>query len=240
MRQIETTVTYFATEGRTNLPECVRLSFEAALAHGVEKIVIFTVRGQGVAYALDNFCNKPEYEHIKIIAVTFPQGFGGTPEKPDPSIAFPKDQRDRLRSLDVPVIKAHMPFEPIQTQYNNRGLLAQDLSIVGNALNIFCGSMSLCIQGVLMACDAGEVYAGEPVVVLTSDTALIVQASTTSRFLTDLIVRQLICKPAFLTIGKREKGLHTAEDTPVGNIIEGSTSHQLLDAEIDDLSETDD
>jgi hypothetical protein len=45
--------------------------------------------------------------------------------------------------------------------------LAQDLSIVGNALNIFCGSISLCVQAVLMACDAGEVEIGEHVVVMT-------------------------------------------------------------------------
>ena len=88
-----------------------------------------------------------------------------------------------------------------------------------------------------MACDAGEVAMGEPVVVLTSDTSLIVHASTTANFLTDLIVRQLVCKPAFLTIGKKERGLDEPVDTPVGNVIEAQVSSKELGSESDITSE---
>ena len=236
MKQVQSAVTYFAKEGRDNLSECVRLSFEAAVTHGIEKLVIFTARGQGVRFALDNFMSRQEYAHMKVIAVTFPQAFGGTSEIPDPTSKFSKQEHAVLENAGIRVVKAHMPFEPIRAQYDNRGLLAQDLSIVGNALNIFCGSMSLCIQGVLMACDAGEVTMGEPVVVLTSATSLIVHASTTANFLTDLIVRQLICKPAFLTIGKKERGLDEPVDTPEGNLLQGGAPKQL-DSETDIASE---
>lgn len=207
MNQVQSRITYFAEEGRVNLPECLRLSFEAAISHGIEKLVIFTNRGQGITLALEQYLHEERYKQVRVIAVTFPQGFGGTDDNPDPTAKFTKDERDELRAHGIPVVKAHLPFEPIQAQYANRGVLAQDLSIVGNALNIFCGSMSLCIQGVLMTCDAGEVNSGEPVVVMTSDTSLIVQASTTARFLNDLIVREMVCKPAFLTIGKNERHL---------------------------------
>jgi hypothetical protein len=107
--------------------------------------------------------------------------------------------------MGISLVRAHLPFDAISTQYQQHGVLAQDLSIVGNALNIFCGSMSVCVQAVLMACDAGAVEIGEHVVVMTSDTSLIVRAAPTARLLTDLIVRQIICKPAFLTVAKAEK-----------------------------------
>lgn len=212
MKQVQTTVTYFAREGRENLPECLRLSFEAAVAHALDTIVIFTAFGAGVTAALQDFKSIPEYSHIKIVAVTFPVGFGVTSEGKEAPPQFPESEIRRYGDIGVPFVRAHMPFEPIQTYHRDRGILAQDLSIVGNALGIFGGSMSLCVQAVLMACDAGEISPGEHVVVLTSDTSLIVRAAPTSRFLSDLIIRQLICKPAFLTIGKKEKGI----DTPVG------------------------
>jgi hypothetical protein len=98
-----------------------------------------------------------------------------------------------------------MPFDPIRTQFSGHGVLGQDFSLIGNALRIFCGSMSLCVQAVLMASDAGHVALGEHVIAMTSDTSILVRAAGTSRFLTDLIVREIICKPVLLTIGKSEK-----------------------------------
>jgi hypothetical protein len=56
-----------------------------------------------------------------------------------------------------------------------------------------------------MASDAGLVGLGEHVIAMTSDTSILVRAAATERFLTDLIVREIICKPVLLTIGKSEK-----------------------------------
>jgi hypothetical protein len=46
---------------------------------------------------------------------------------------------------------------------------------------------------------------------MTSDTSILVRAAGTERFLTDLIVREIICKPVLLTIGKSEKPSVTIE-----------------------------
>ena len=79
--------------------------------------------------------------------------------------------------------------------------------------------MSLCVQAVLMASDAGYVSLGEHVIAMTSDTSILVRAAGTSRFLTDLIVREILCKPVLLTIGKSEKAQsaleNSAEKSPV-------------------------
>ncbi|HEY6770409.1 MAG TPA: hypothetical protein VI386_37170, partial [Candidatus Sulfotelmatobacter sp.] len=51
------------------------------------------------------------------------------------------------QGMGIPLVRAHLPFDAISTQYQHHGVLAENLGIVGNALNIFCGSMSLCVQG---------------------------------------------------------------------------------------------
>jgi hypothetical protein len=64
-----------------------------------------------------------------------------------------------------------------------------------------------------MASDAGYVSLGEHVIAMTSDTSILVRAAGTSRFLTDLIVREILCKPVLLTIGKSEKAEAALEDS---------------------------
>ena len=64
--------------------------------------------------------------------------------------------------------------------------------------------MALCVQAITMACDAGEVEIGEHVIALTSDTAILAQASNTDRMLGELIVREILCKAAVLTISRNE------------------------------------
>lgn len=205
MNQVTETIAYFPQEGRKNLSECLRLSFETALQYELDKIIIFTGVGDGLQEAIDKFLSQECYSQIKLVGVTFAQGFEVRINDEKTAPIFPDERKVAFANRGIQIVRAHLPFDPISTQYQQHGVLAQDMSIVGNALNIFCGSMSLCIQAVLMACDAGAVEIGEHVVVMTSDTSLLVRAAPTSRLLTDLVVRQIICKPAFLTVTKAEK-----------------------------------
>lgn len=195
---------YFLQEGKANIARCLQATFAAAHAHQVQKIIIFTSAGQGVLTALDEYCSKEQYSHIQLIAVTFPSQSEFTTGNPaDYSIS--EDTQRILDSKNVPIVRAHLPFHPIRTHYEGHGVLGQDFGLIGNALRIFGGSMSLCVQAVLMASDAGLVQLGEHVLAMTSDTSILVRAAGTARFLTDLIVREVICKPVLLTIGKAEK-----------------------------------
>lgn len=204
-------VEYFFEEGKTNLVECMRVAFDAATRRQVKTIVVFTGIGEGPKLALRDFCSQRCYEGIRIVAVTFPRGKYR-------DIEISEENREFLKLHHVPVIRAHLPFDPINAHFKNHGILGQDLTLIGNALSIFCGSMSLCVQAAIMACDAGEVELGEHVIAMTSDTAILVRAAPTARLLTDLIVREILCKPLSLTIGKKEKSLVPAETGP---IIEG-------------------
>ena len=205
MSFVTESITYFTQEGQENLSDCLRLSFSAAKQYGLGKVIIFTGVGNGIQSAIEDFADQPDYSQIQIVGVTFPLGFERHQDGKLAPHVFPHERKEEFSKRGIPLVRAHLPFNPISMQYKNTGVLAQDLGIVGNALNIFCGSMSLCVQAVMIACDAGEVEVGEHVVVMTSDTSLLVRAAPTARLLTDLIVRQIICKPAFLTIAKTEK-----------------------------------
>jgi uncharacterized protein len=201
---------YFMQEGKENLARCLQATFAAALAHRVGKVVIFTSAGRGVLMALDEYRSQEKYSHIELVAVTFPSQSQFTAGDPSEH-CIPASVLETLRERGVPVVRAHLPFDPIRTHYVGQGVLGQDFGLIGNALRIFGGSMSLCVQAVLMASDAGLLELAEHVIAMTSDTAILVRAAGTERFLTDLIVREIICKPVLLTIGKSEKPSVTIE-----------------------------
>jgi hypothetical protein len=210
--------TYFWHEGKSNLHACLQIAFEAAKKHEVKKIVIFTGTGDGIRAASENYLSQEQYADIRIVAVTFPHG-----HKYD----IPDTDSKWIASQNIPLVRAHLPFDPIKAQYQGYGVLGHDFSLLGNLLTIFGGSMSLCVQAVLMACDAGIVRKGEHVISLTSDTAILVRSAPTSHLLTDFIVREIFCKSVVMDISKKETiELPTATETPEldanpTNLIEG-------------------
>jgi hypothetical protein len=203
---------YFLQEGKENIRRCLQATFEAAAAHNIKKVIIFTSAGLGVKMAIEDYRSQERFAEIKLIAVTFPSQTQFS--KGDPcEYTIPTDICEFLAGQNVPIVRAHLPFDPILPHYKGHGVLGQDFSLIGNALRIFCGSMSLCVQAVLMASDAGHVVLGEHVIAMTSDTSILVRAAGTSNFLRDLIVREIICKPVLLTIGKSEKAEYSLEDS---------------------------
>ena len=216
-KQFTISTTYFLQEGRENLLRTLRLAFRAALDHKIGKIVIFTAQGRGAQLAADEFLTKPEYDQMRLIAVTFPTGKTFTnKERQEIKVEIPPAVIDSLRNraIPIPVVRAHLPFDPISSPYRDRGALAQELSLVGDALNTFGGGMSLCVQAILMACDAGEIEVGEHVVSLASDCAILAQATSTRRMLRELTIREIICKPAILSITRGETADSTLPERP--------------------------
>jgi hypothetical protein len=216
---ISASIEYFFHEGKENLYDCLRIAFETAARRNVRTIVIFTAVGVGPKIALEKFCSLPEYQGIKIIAVTFPYGqkFVGYEDRPEATQISPEDMR-LFKDNGVPVVRAHLPFNPIHAHQKGHSAPGEDLTLIGNTLNIFCGSMGLCVQASLIACDAGEVELGEHIIALTSDTAILARVAPTERFLADFIVREILCKPMSLTISKREGRLAV----PVQMTLEGT------------------
>jgi len=85
--------------------------------------------------------------------------------------------------------------------------------------------MSLCVQAVTLACDAGYLEQGEHVISMTSDTAILAMATVTRKMLSELVVREILCKPVILTIGRKEQqALKAREGTPQ---LEAAAQHKL-------------
>ncbi|HEX4155925.1 MAG TPA: hypothetical protein VHY48_09955 [Acidobacteriaceae bacterium] len=199
-------ITYFLEEGQANLSECMKIAFGAAVRHNINRIVIFTSRGRGLRIAAEEFCSRPEYRGIDVIGVRFPAGKRFTDKANNPvDVDISVEDRAFFSQRNIPIVRANLPFDSVWAHYPGEGSLGQDLSLVRSALNVFGGSMSLCIQAILMACDAGEIDEGEHVIALTSDTAILARSSATMHFLTEFIVREVLCKPAILTVVKREE-----------------------------------
>ncbi|MGC2638312.1 MAG: hypothetical protein WA294_14105, partial [Acidobacteriaceae bacterium] len=106
--------TYFLQEGRENLPECLKVAFQAAAQQNISKIVIFTAYGEGVRRALTDFCSRSEYRHIKLVAVTFPAGrVFKNADGDEVSVQIADDVTAMMQERGVPLVRAHLPFDPI-------------------------------------------------------------------------------------------------------------------------------
>jgi hypothetical protein len=206
--------TYFLQEGRENLEECLKVAFQAAQQHSVGKIIIFTARGEGVQVALRDFRPQPQYAHIQLVAVTFPADkyFTDSEKKPI-TVEIPDDVLSQFSANKVPVVRAHLPFDSVEPSAAQKTQVGRGYSLVGEALNMFCGSMSLCVQAITLACDAGHIEPREHVISLTSDTAILASAAVTRKMLSRLVIREVLCKPAILTIGRSETSPMVLEGT---------------------------
>ncbi|HWZ44672.1 MAG TPA: hypothetical protein VNW97_14445 [Candidatus Saccharimonadales bacterium] len=218
---------YFLQEGKTNLSECLEVAFRSAVHYKIKKLVIFTSEGLGVRKSVEEFLPLEKFREIKIIAVTFPAG-KKFKDKDNRIFAAGISDSDRalFQSQNIPVLRAHLPFDSVQATWKHHGVLGQDLSLVGDALCMFGGSMSLCVQAVAIACDSGEVAEGEHVIALTSDTAILAQSAPTTRILCDLVIREILCKPAIYSIGRGESASQLKMELDTKKL-DGSTADAL-------------
>ena len=197
--------TYFLQEGRENLDECLRVSFQAAKHQNIGTIVIFTAKGDGIKKALEEYCSQPDYEHIRLVGVSFPAGkvFRDS-ENRSFTVAVSTEDKQLFAEKGIPIVTAHFPFDGLRPAGNHPEPLARDLRLIADALNMFSGSMSLCVQSVTLACDAGHVQIGDHIIAMTADTAILATATVTSNMLSDLVVREVLCKPVIMDIARKE------------------------------------
>jgi hypothetical protein len=229
-KQFISPTVYFLQEGKENLRECLKVAFQSAKQQNVSKIIIFTAKGEGVRIAVESHLSQEEFSKIKVVAVAFPHGKVFTDkDKKTIEVEISPEDLQLFRKHNIPVVRAHLPFDSITPFFKSSGMLGQDLSLVSEALGIFGGSMALCVQAITMACDAGEVEIGEHVIALTSDTAILAQASNTDRMLGELIVREVLCKAAVLTVSRREQ----SEKMPGQLSLEMGSASKILPAPIE-------
>ncbi len=224
---------YFVGEGRAHMQMCLETTFEWCAKNHVSKAVIFTATGDGPLYAVKNLLPRPDLSGVRVIAVTPPFGrvYREDPRKKDSPLVRAGIQpamKQLLSGFGVPVIAAQLPFKEVHGGQNEQR--SSEWTKVSQALSILGGGFPLCVQAVLVACDAGEVEPGERVAALTADTSVIVLSSRTETFLSQregLLIEHILCRPGRYDISKAEHEWlprmwrTEIEPSPAGALTEG-------------------
>jgi hypothetical protein len=193
MTKLESTTSYFLAEGKTNLTECLRLSFLRASQAGIRTIVMFTLNGAGVEIACNEFLSDARYRNQRIVAVSFP--FGAVPSA---ALEMPESRMELFKRFDITLLRSVSPLDGALASNNRQN------NLVRKTLEIFSGGTALCIWGILAACDAGVIPFGEHVIGCCADTSLVAKATPTAQFLSAFAVREFVCKPLIQNISKGE------------------------------------
>ena len=192
MKKLESTTTYFLSEGKSNLNECLRLSFLRAAQSGIQTIVIFTLNGAGVEIACNEFLSDTRYRDQRIVAVSFP--FGTVPPS---ALEMPESRMELFKKFDIPLLRSVSPLDDAHVSNSRQNLIRK-------TLEIFSGGTALCIWGILAACDAGVIPFGEHVIGCCADTSLVAKATPSAQFLSAFAVREFVCKPLIQNVSKGE------------------------------------
>lgn len=198
--QTSQSILYFEEEGRSNLPQVLRV-VKRVFGKRPDlkdcKIVFFTAIGEGPALA---FNILREYDP-KIIAVTLPPDFSVKrgDERLYPRI--PEKLQAFFTGVGIKVITGRMPFDAMKGADAHN----QQMQLIRDVLSLFGGGFSVCVQAVLQACDHGLVDQGEKVVAIAGDCAAVMTASMTKNFLSKeqgLSINEILCKARTLTIAR--------------------------------------
>lgn len=210
--------TYFDVEGRASMEQCIQLAADWCVSKKIQTMVIFSGTGEGPHYAATKLLPQALYSGLRVVAVTPPYGrpFRIDPRDPQSPLVhsgIKKAMRDDLAALQVDIVSAHMPFKE-RYDGNER---TSEWTRVAESFGVLGGGFALCIQAILVACDAGFVQHGERVVALTADTAIEALACRTESFLSPLeglLVGHVVCRPARYNISKRIHETIKVPDVP--------------------------
>jgi hypothetical protein len=220
----------------------------------VKIMVIFTSTGEGPCKALDEYLSQDAFMGIHVIAVSPPvnkqyRGAAGEPVR----AGIVGDRFRKLQDAKVPIVSARLPFrsiiahpDPVTPPPESAGHLIvppapnlDTMHAVDRALGIFGGGISLCIQAVLMACDAGAVTLADRVVAMSADTAIVARACQSESFLsphTGLLIEHIVCRPRIFAISKRH---HYLTQTWVDDAMDDAVDDEEGDEEGDEDDEAD-
>lgn len=191
---------YFSAQGKVNLEKTVELVARRALNLHLNHIVVFAGDGRGVFLLHEVLQRKRRRLRPQIVAVTFPYKTTFVTRSQDgTTIEFTPPTSDqatkgRLDELGITLVRGALPLWEIVLP----GTTDDKVRAIEASLSLFSGGMSLCVQGILMACDAGCIEPGEEVIGMAADTAIVASAAQT-RWLfhptKGLEVKEIICMP---------------------------------------------
>ncbi len=182
MSDVERKIVYFEKPGPTNTEETLRLAAEEAARRGIGKIVLASTKGATARRAATRFAGSD----VKLVVVPHQFGFTET-QLFSPELVSELEQQGH---------RVHFGTMLFHTDGLYGSGSAEAMAMV---LRTVCQGLKVCVEVVLMACDAGLIARGEEVIVVSgtrrgADTAVLAIAST-SQQLHDLHITEILCKP---------------------------------------------
>ena len=180
---MEEKIVYFDEGGKRNTDETLRLALERAQARGINKIVLASTVGDTARLAAQRFAGSG----IKLVVVPHQHGFRQAGQRF--SVELVKELESQGHSVHFGTMLFHT-----DELYGT-----PTPQVMATLLRTFCQGMKVCVEIILMATDGGHVLPGEMVIAVAgtgrgSDTAVVAVAAS-SRFLSDLHLTEIICKP---------------------------------------------
>jgi len=181
---------YFEKPGPKNTKDTLVAVSKRAKELGIKTVVLATTKGDTAFEALDVF--GPE---IQIVAVTHWTGYRGPNDQ-----ELSQEKRGELQSKGCAVFTGQHAFSGVGRSVREKFGTYQLGEIIANALKVFGEGTKVAIEVSLMAADAGMVRTGEDAIAIGgtgtgADTALVLQPVNSNKFF-DLVVKEIICKPA--------------------------------------------
>lgn len=175
-------IIYFEKPGKDNTGDVLQLVRERAQTRGIKKVVVASTRGDTARAVAESF----EGTGLHLVVIPWQYGFRDTQP-------FPQELVAELQGKGYRVHFGTMLFH------------TEDLygistpQVMANLLRIFGQGIKVCVEIILMACDAGCIEIDEKVIAVAgsgagADTAIVATASSSTR-MKGLRVHEIICKP---------------------------------------------
>lgn len=181
----------FASPGKENTPEVLRIVKERAEQLGIKKILVSSTTGVTALAAVEAL------KGLQVIIVTHETGLG------EPNMnEFPEDIRRQIQEKGGTVITVTHAFGGLSMAMRKKFNTHVIGDIIANTLRIFGQGMKVACEIILMAADAGVVRTDEQVISMGGtnsgvDTAIVCKPVNAQRFF-DLRIQEILCKPHFV------------------------------------------
>ncbi len=180
---------YFPKPGPDNTDFCVEIVKKIIKDEGLRHLVVASTFGDtGLKFAK----SLKEIEDLNLVVVTHNVGF-----KEPGILELSTERREELLSLGAKVYTGTMVFRSLGASikglfhYSQEAIIAQTLRLLGQGVKV-------CVEIVLMACDAGLIPPEDVLAVAGTargaDTVCLIKAGPSNMFF-NLKIREIIAKP---------------------------------------------
>ena len=178
----------FAKAGAHNTEACLEIVLKAIEERGLRDIVVASTFGDTGHL----FAKALQGREVNLVIVTHNVGF-----REPGTVEMTEERRKELEALGAKVYTGTMVFRGLGSAIKSYFHFSEE-ALVAQTLRIFGHGLKVCVEIVLMACDAGLIPPSEVIAVAGTargaDTVAIIKASPSNMFF-NLKVREILAKP---------------------------------------------